>query len=425
MSLLDALPLSRKQIISIVQAEARINAWEGSVRSGKTIASLLAWLAFVASAPTGGELVMVGRTRDSLYRNVIAPLTNPEIFGPLAKQVSYNNGAPVAVIMGRVVHMMGANDAKAEPKVRGMTCAGAYVDEATTLPKTFFDQLVARCSVKGARIFTTTNPDNPAHWFRRDYLKRPAETRLRSWHFTLDDNPFLDPEYVASLKSTYVGLFYRRNILGHWVQAEGAIYEAFDEQRHVVKDVPHIQRWLCDAIDYGTTNPYSDLLIGLGADQRLYVVSEYRWDSRAERRKKTDTEYSQARRRWLAGVAQPQTNVLGVQPEFTVVDPSAASYIEQLHRDGVSGVVPAENTVLDGIRTVGSLFAANRLFVHESAVGLIEEVPGYSWDDEAAEKGEDKPIKQDDHSCDALRYGVRTTEALWRPHIPMLLEVAA
>ncbi|SOR80563.1 MULTISPECIES: phage terminase large subunit [Streptomyces] len=209
MSLLDALPLPRKQIRSIVQAEARINAWEGSVRSGKTTAS------FVATAPTGGELVMVGRTRDTLYRYVIAPLMNPDLFGPLAKLIKYTNGAPIAYIMGRAVHVMGANDAKAEPKVRGMTCAGAYVDEATTLPKTFFDQLVARCSVKGAKIFTTTNPDNPAHWFRRDYLKRPAETRLRAWHFTLDDNPFLDPEYVASLKSTYVGLFYRRNILGH------------------------------------------------------------------------------------------------------------------------------------------------------------------------------------------------------------------
>jgi PBSX family phage terminase large subunit len=325
-SLLDALTLSRKQIVSIVQAEARIKAWEGSVRSGKTIASMIRWLIFVATAPTGGELVMVGRTRDSLYRNVIAPLMNPDLFGPLAKLIKYTNGAPIAYIMGRAVHVMGANDAKAEPKVRGMTCAGAYVDEATTLPKTFFDELVARCSVKGAKIFTTTNPDNPAHWFRRDYLKRAAETRLRSWHFTLDDNPFLDPEYVASLKSTYVGLFYRRNILGHWVQAEGAIYEAFDDQRHVVADLPHIQRWLCDANDYGTTNPYADLLLGLGSDQRLYVVSEYRWDSRAQRRKKTDAEYSAARRRWLAGVAQPQTNVRGVQPEFTVVAPSAASY---------------------------------------------------------------------------------------------------
>lgn len=425
MSLLDALPLSRKQIVSVVEADARINAWEGSVRSGKTIASLLAWLIFVAVAPTGGELVMVGRTRDSLYRNVIAPLMNPDLFGPLAKLIKYTNGAPIAYIMGRAIHVLGANDAKAEPKIRGMTCVGAYVDETTTLPKTFFDQLVARCSVKGAKIFTTTNPDNPAHWFRRDYLKRPAETRLRSWHFTLDDNPFLDPEYVASLKSTYVGLFYRRNILGHWVQAEGAIYEAFDETRHVTADVPHISRWLCDAIDYGTTNPYADLLIGLGVDRRLYVVSEYRWDSRAQRRKKTDTEYSQERRRWLASVAQPQTNVLGVQPEWTIVDPSAASYIEQLHRDGVHGVTPADNAVLDGIRTVGSLFAGDRLRIHPSAVGLLEEIPGYSWDDDAADKGEDKPIKVDDHSCDALRYGVRTTEALWRPHIPMLLEVAA
>lgn len=425
MALLDALPLSRKQIISIVQAEARINAWEGSVRSGKTIASLIAWMAFVSTAPKGGELVMVGRTRDSLYRNVIQPLTNPEIFGDLAKQIKYNPGAPIAVIMGRVVHIIGANDSKAEPKVRGMTCSGAYVDEATTLPKTFFDQLLARCSVKGARLFTTTNPDNPAHWFRKEYLKRPAETGLRSWHFTLDDNPYLDPTYVAFLKSTYTGLFYRRNILGHWVQAEGAIYEAFDEKRHVVSDLPRIDRWLCDAIDYGTTNPYADLLIGLGSDRRLYVVSEYRWDSRVERKKKTDAEYSQARRRWLSGVAQPQTNVLGVQPEWTIVDPSAASYIEQLHRDGVTGVTAADNTVKDGINTVASLFAGDRLRIHPSAVGLIEEIPGYSWDDDWSEKGEDKPIKRDDHSCDALRYGVRTTEALWRPHIPMLLEVAA
>lgn len=424
MSLLDALPMSRKQLLSIVQSQARINVWEGSVRSGKTIASLLRWLIYVADAPRGGELVMVGRTRDSLFRNIIGPLMNPDLFGDLAAQVQYNNGAPMATILGRPVHVIGANDAKAEPKVRGMTCAGAYVDELTTLPRTFFDQLIARCSVKGAQVFATTNPDNPGHWVRKEYLKRPDATRLRSWHFTLDDNPYLDPAYVAALKATYTGLFYRRNILGHWVQAEGAIYEAFDDTRHVVKALPPMSRWLCDSIDYGTTNPYADLLIGLGEDRNLYVASEYRWDSRAQRRKKTDAEYSAARRAWLQAVPHPGTNVVGVRPEWTIVDPSAASYIEQLHRDGVPGVTPADNSVLDGIRTTSSLFAANRLFVHESAVGLIEELPGYSWDDEAAEKGEDKPIKQDDHSCDALRYGVRTTEALWRPHIPTL-EVAA
>jgi phage terminase large subunit len=199
--------------------------------------------------------------------------------------------------------------------------------------------------------------------------------------------------------------------------SEGAIYEAFDATRHVVDEIPTITRWLCDAIDYGTVNPFADLLIGLGADQRIYVTSEYRHDSRTARQQMTDAEYSAARRQWLTGQ--------GVRPEFTVVDPSAASFIEQLHRDNTPGVVQAENSVLDGIRTVASLLAADRLRIHRSCAGLIDELPGYSWDDEAAEKGEDKPIKQDDHSCDALRYGVRTTEALWRPHIPMLLEVAA
>src|SRR5690606_30350964 len=121
-------------------------------------------------------------------------------------------------------------------------------------------------------------------------------------------------------------------------QSEGAIYEMFDTARHVVRDLPRIDRWLCDAIDYGTVNPYVDLLIGIGADRKLYVVSEYRWDSRRERRQMTDAEYSRARRAWLARVRQPETNVVGVAPEWTVVDPSASSYIEQLHRDGVTGV---------------------------------------------------------------------------------------
>jgi PBSX family phage terminase large subunit len=420
----DAPPLSRKQIASIYESTARINVWEGSVRSGKTIASLLRWLGYVADPPRGGELVMIGRTREAISRNIFRPLMDPGIFGELAGHVTYTPGAPEARIFGRTVHVLGANDAKAEPKIRGMTCAGGYVDEATTIPQEFFDQLSARCSVKGSQIFATTNPDNPAHWLRKEYLLRATETRLRSWHFTLDDNPFLDPEYVAALKASHTGLFYRRAILGHWVAAEGAIYECWDEKRHIVTEVPQIERWLCDAIDYGTTNPYADLLIGLGTDRRLYVVSEYRWDSRRERRKMTDVEYSAARRGWLARVPQPGTNVLGVHPEWTVVDPSAASYIEQLHRDGVSGVAPADNAVVDGIRTVASLLGAGKLKVHESARGLIEEIPGYSWDDDKAAKGEDAPIKMDDHSCDALRYGVRTTEALWRPHIPSL-EVAA
>lgn len=423
--MLDSLPLSRKQIRSIAEATARISIWHGAIRSGKTIASLVAFLIAVAAAPASGLIVIVGRSLQTIERNVLDPLQDDALFGSVAKLVVHTRGATTATILGRTVHLIGAADSRAEGRLRGLTACLAYVDEATLMPRGFWNQLLGRLSVPGARLMATTNPDNPGHWLKKEFLDRAADLDLRSWHFTLDDNPALDSAYVASLKAEYVGLWYRRFISGHWVQSEGAIYEMFDARQHVVKTLPRIDRWLCDAIDYGTVNPYADLLVGLGADRRLYVVSEYRHDSRTARRQMTDSEYSKARRAWLARVPQPETNVVGVAPEWTIVDPSASSYIEQLHRDGVSGVTAADNAVLDGIRTVSSLFSTGDLLVHESARGLVDELPGYSWDDKAAERGEDKPIKENDHSCDALRYGVRTTEALWRPYLPTRLEVAA
>lgn len=398
--------LSPKQIDSIVEARAFQNIWEGSVRSGKTIASLLAWLGFVADRPEGGELVMVGRTRDSLARNVFGPLTDPSVFGKLSRDIHYTSGAPTANVLGVTVHCLGANDSQAEPKVRGLTCAGAYVDELTTLPRTFYDQLNARCSVEGSKIFGTTNPDNPQHWARQEYLLRPRETRLKSWHFAMDDNPGLSEAYKARTKASYRGLFYKRNVLGLWVMAEGAIYEAWDEAEHVVDKLPPMRRyWL--GMDYGTVNPTSVILLGLGDDNRLYACAEWRHDSRKAMRQLTDAQYSEAIGAWLRDQ--------GIRPEWSFVDPSAASFITQAFTDqSLPNLARANNEVVDGIRSVASLLAAGLLRVHRSCTGLIEEMPGYVWDEKAAEKGEDKPVKIADHSVDALRYAVHSTAHEWR-----------
>lgn len=422
-----ALPLSPKQIRSIVEAQhAPIALWSGAVSSGKTIASLIAFLIALVAAPDHGLVVIVGRTLQTIERNLIDPLQSSYLFGSLAGHVQHTTGSTTAVILGRTVHLVGASDARAEGRIRGATIALAYVDEATLLPHAFWMMLLSRLRVGDrSRLLATTNPDGPFHWLRKEFLLRADLVGLTNWHFTLDDNPSLDPGMVARLKRQYTGLWYRRFILGEWCLASGAVYDMFDETRHIVDEVPPIARWLCDAIDYGTVNDFVDLLIGLGTDQRLYVVSEYRHASRTALRQMTDAEYSAARRRWLAGVVQPHTNVIGVHPEWTVVDPSAASFIEQLFRDNTPSVTPADNSVLDGIRTVGSLLAADRLRIHRACTGLLGELPGYAWDEKAAKRGEDKPVKTDDHGPDALRYGVRTTEALWRPHIPTRLEVAA
>ncbi|ATL86684.1 PBSX family phage terminase large subunit [Streptomyces malaysiensis subsp. malaysiensis] len=402
---LDRLPLSRKQLRSIGQATRRINLWHGSVRSGKTIASLLAFVIAAAGAGPSGLIIICGRSLQTIERNVLEPLQDHALFGPLARHVVHTRGATTATILGRTVHLIGAADARAEGRLRGLTAQLAYVDEATLLPEGFWTQLLARLSVPGARLYATTNPDSPRHWLKTGYIDRAAELNLRAWHFKLADNPSLSPEYVADLAAEYVGLWRRRMIDGAWVVAEGAIYDMWDEGRHVVDQLPDMRRyWL--GCDYGTTNPFSAILLGEGVDDRLYVAAEWRHDSRATHRSMTDAQYSAAVRKWLDG--------LGIVPEWTFVDPSAASFSTQLWQGGHPGLARASNEVADGIRSVSSLLAAGRLLVHESCEGLLNELPGYSWDPKATERGEDSPLKVDDHSVDALRYVVHSTAHEWR-----------
>lgn len=420
---------SEQQVVSLVEARARVNIWEGAIRSGKTIASIIRWGRHLEQVRAlEGEAFVFGRTRDAIARNVFAPMKSVPLLRALFPRTTYTSGAPTARILGQEVHVLGASDRQAEEKLRGLTGKSAYGDELTVLPAPFFRQALGRLSVEGAAMFGTTNPDNPGHWLRTEYLDRARtqglwvpgadETEvldLATWHFGIDDNPHLPAAYVRSIKAEYTGLWYRRMILGEWVQAEGAIFDSFDPDVHVVDELSPIERLIGVGVDYGTTNPFAALLLGQTRDGRLAVLREYRHDSKVARRQLTDAEYSAELRAWLEQAAADY----GDTPRRIVVDPSAASFHTQLFRDRVRGVVDADNAVADGIRLVASLLAARRLIVHSSCKGLIGEFPGYAWDDTAAAKGEDKPIKVADHSLDALRYVLLTTHYAWRRAVPL------
>jgi PBSX family phage terminase large subunit len=415
-------PMAGKQKQSAALATARQNVWEGSVRSSKTVSSLQAWLKFARRGPKG-NLLMSGKTERTLKRNIIDPLT--EMLGE--SRCKYVQGAGELHLLGRLVYVAGANDERAQDKIKGLTLAGAYVDEVSTVPQSFYQMLLSRLSLEGAQLFGTTNPEGPAHWLKKDYLdkaslwldhdgtvkRNPDGLDLARFSFRLADNPHLPPAYLESLKKEFTGLWRKRMIEGLWVVAEGAVYDMFDEDKHVVDVCPVIKRFICCSVDYGTTNPFHALLIGVGIDRRLYVVAEWRWDSRARRRQLSDAEYSKKLREWLASVQFPGSQLHGVTPEMIVVDPSAASFRVQLWQDRLRPVL-ADNEVLDGIRLTSSLFARDLLLVHRSCRYLIEELQGYSWDEKAAKRGEDAPLKADDHGADALRYGLATTRSVWR-----------
>lgn len=410
-ALADAVTaVSPKQLDFLRNSTARVNMTDGAIRSGKTVITLTRWLFYVARAPHGGELVMIGRTRDSVWRNCINPLQNPDLFGDLAGQVVGNHGAPTATILGRRVHILGASDAKAEKVIRGMTVAGAFVDEVTVIPEEFFTQLLGRMSVAGAKLFGSTNPDSPAHWLKAKFLDRLDDlSDWRHWHFTIDDNPSLTDAYKNSIKTEFTGMWYRRFIEGEWVAAEGAIYPMWDPERHVVDtdDLPPMQDVLAVGLDYGTQNATAALLLGLGVDGSLYFLDEWVYSGRDTRQPLTDSSLADHLEAWMDACRKEWQ-----RPRLILVDPSAASFRTELQARGVP-TTAADNDVLYGLRTMASLLGQGVLKVSSKCKGLINEIPGYCWDDKAAEKGEDKPVKVADHSCDAARYCLVTTETYW------------
>lgn len=402
---------SPKQRSSILRSTARINVWDGSVRASKTVASLIRWLDFVANGPDG-ELLMLGKTERTLRRNVMHPLE--ELLAPGDLRARWGDGE--ARLWGRRIYLGGANDEGAVDKIKGVTLAGLYGDEVGTWPANVFRMATSRLSVEGAMGFFTTNPESPMHWLMTDYLARADELDLTRWHFTLDDNPFLPPEFVANLKREYTGLWKRRYIDGEWVMAEGAIYDMLDDQRHLVDELPElIQTW--DCIDYGTTNPFVALALSLGVDGCLYFHDEWRWDSAKRGRQRTDAEYSAAIGDWHRRLER--------EPRWIYLDPSAASFSLQLRRDGVRGVIPADNAVVDGIREMATLFGLKRLKFHASTTAEAwAEFVGYVWDPKAAARGDDAPLKVNDHAPDAGRYGIRSLHTVWHPWLSHREETA-
>lgn len=428
--------LGPMQMRALRESRVRVNIFEGAIRSGKTIVSLLRFLMAVLFA-TGGAIVVVARTRDSAYRNVFEPLMTPGLFGPLARLVHYTAGAPTAKILGRTVHVLGANDAKSEKVLRGLTVALAYVDEVTVIPEEFFTQLLGRMSPPRAKLFGTTNPDSPAHWLKAKFLDRIGRDLAgwRSWHFTLDDNPALEESYKAQIKAEFTGLWYRRFVQGEWVAAEGAIFDMWDPNVHTVpwEDLPEMRELIAVGVDYGTTNPTAALLLGVSAEidslgrptPRLFFVDEWRHDSKVTHQKLTDSELARDLTRWLNENHLPPSTSSRLVPRFTILDPSAASLSVEMRKGQGITTTPADNDVLYGIRTVASLLASGKLLVarpsdanpDRGCPGFISEAPGYAWDPKATLEGDDKPIKVADHSLDGGRYAITTTENIWRRYI--------
>lgn len=401
-------------ILNPIENDAFINIMEGSVRSGKTVAMIPKWLEYIQDGPEG-LLLMTGVSKETLYDNVLNDLF--DVIGESNYEYNRQTGELMVFWIKdgkrryRRIKVCGAKDEGSEKYLRGKTIAGAYCDEVSLMPEKFFKQLLNRLSVKGAKLYATTNPDSPFHYLYREYItdeKKLKKGMVKVYHFELDDNPNLPEEYKNNIREAYKGMWYKRMILGLWVIAEGIIYDMFsDDLLYDASDnlftltkKSECRRYI--GIDYGTKNPMAFLDV-YDDGETLFIENEYYYDSRKEQKQKSDEEYG-----------KDFSDFVGDEyPDAVIIDPSAASFKVVLRGKGFR-TRDADNDVNNGIRHVAMLMARKTLRINRRCENLIKEIHSYCWDEKAAEHGEEKPVKVSDHAADALRYVCNTMLNKWR-----------
>lgn len=386
------MSLSPKQIEYLKNCDHRWNIKVGATGSGKS------WLDYAVVIPQRmlaahkeGANVLLGNTQGTIIRNIIEPMR--EIWGE--HLVSALHSDNTVDLFGKSAYVLGADSRKHVARIQGMTIEYAYGDEMTTWDESVFQMLKSRLRCKHSVFDGTCNPDNPTH-FLKQFIDSDFDIYCQT--SVIDDNPFLPPEFVANLKQEYEGtVYYDRFILGKWTRAEGIIYDMFDRKKHVVTsaDRPYTVYYI--SMDYGTLNPTAMLLWGK-FDSKWYQVDEYYYSGRDSNRQKTDEEYY-----------SELVNLIGSRSiRAVIIDPSAASMIACIKRHGKFTVIPADNAVQDGIRDTATELNAGRLLICDRCKNTIAEYEAYSWDGKASAKGEDKPIKENDHAMDATRYFIHT-----------------
>lgn len=390
---------SPKQLEFIIYSTATWNLAHGSVRSGKTVGTLFRFLQACTSCPDS-QIFMLGHTSDTIYENAIRLIFESPQFEMFKNFCTWKKGDRVLLFQDKTIKCIGAKDTSSVAAIQGKTMSLVYCDEMTLYPLNVIDMLNTRLSNPWSMGFASMNPSHPEHIIKKWIDKAESgDDNYYSLHFTLDDNPFVEEAYKDRVKNSLSGLFYKRNYLGLWCLAEGAVFDFFDKDLHITEDPPTAAEYFIAGLDYGTVNPFACVIVGVSTGKwqqtgrRWWVEKEYFWDPKVKGRQKINTEFADDIQEFL----EPY----GVTKLY--IDPSASAIELELKRRRLP-VAHANNDVQFGISYMASEIQNGNFTIGSHCKNLIREIEGYVWDSREAAKGKDVPLKKDDHLVDSVRY---------------------
>ena len=379
-----------------IHEKPKILVASGAKRAGKTYIMDIAFLKHMrAYKDKGVSFIIGGATSATIRRNILNDLEDM-----LGMDIKLNKEQGFE-LWGNMIYCFGGSNADSWKAVRGFTAAGAFLNEGTALHDTFVKEVISRCSYEGARIFIDTNPENPMHSVKTDYIDKSGQLlsngrlNIKAFNFTLYDNTFLPKDYVDSIeKATPTGMFYDRDIMGLWVAAEGIVYRDFDYKVHLVDNIATDETVIkyIGGVDFGYEHFGSIVVIALTNKGNYYLVEEI-----AEQHRYIEW--------WKEKALELQRKYFGIKFYCDTARPEYIDYL--LKSDGENGRVEAlkaNKSVLEGIQNVGSLLKQHKLFfIRNKFKKGLQEMYLYTWSDKV---DDEKVKKENDDVLDALRYAV-------------------
>lgn len=251
---------------------------DGAVRSGKTIAMICGFFRWSLAAFQGETFILAGKTIGALKKNVIGPALQI-LRGWGLSYVYISSGDEARIEVGEnVYYLYDAHNERSQDRLQGLTAAGALADEVALFPRSFIEQMTARCSVDGARIWLNCNPESPAHYVKTELIDKAAEKNICHLHFLMSDNLTLSQKTRERYERMFSGVFYQRFIRGEWAMTDGLVYPQFanDPGAYLLDTTPPIH-YASIGVDFGGTgSAHAFVLTGFTAGfEQVVVLDEY------------------------------------------------------------------------------------------------------------------------------------------------------
>ena len=390
--------------------KATISVAEGAVRAGKTVDNVVMFAKMLELGVQDKIHLASGSTSANAKLNIgdCNGFGLEYIFRGRCKWSKYKGNDCLKIrTSGReyIVLFVGGSKADSFKKIRGNSYGMWIATEINLHHESMIQEAFNRqLASKTRRVFWDLNPSSPANFIYKDYIDKFKETygeRYNYEHFTIRDNASITEERIRDIESQYDknSVWYRRDILGERCNAEGLVYPMFNKDIHVVRkgDVQTEGDYYVSS-DYGIQNATVFLLWQKEVGSKRWIcLNEYYYSGRDNHYQKTVSEH-------VKGLIQMLN---GIEPRAIIVDPSASALITEIRRKGYH-VRRADNDVKEGIDDVSTMLANQLLAFCDCCVNTIGEFGIYSWDEKASDRGEDAPLKENDHAMDATRYFVRT-----------------